>query len=69
MNEKRSDLSDATRKAEAEEASAPHVAYPADTPQEEDVAVEERDVDTLVRDHYQEMAERGAENVGEGRIP
>jgi hypothetical protein len=69
LNEERTDLSDATRKAEAEESRAPHVAYPADTPEEDDVAVEERDVDPDVRDHYREMAELGAENVGEGRIP
>jgi len=62
-------LCDATRKAEAQEARAPHVAYTADTPEEDDVEVEERQVDPDVRDHFQEMAERGAENVGEGRIP
>jgi hypothetical protein len=68
MNE-RVHLSDATRQAEAEEARGPHVAYPADTPEENDIEVQEREVAPDVRDHYQEMAELGAENVGEGRVP
>ena len=68
MNQERSVVTDATRQAEAEEARVSHVADSAATPEEEE-SVEERAVDDNVRDHYREMTEIGANEVGEGRVP
>ncbi len=68
MSTERSQVTDATRQAEAEEADAAHIAdRPADG--EEETAVEDRKVDDGVRSHYREMTEIGAEERGEGRIP
>ena len=68
MNDKRTDVSDATRDAEREEAAAAHVPDRPPTPDEE-AAVDGRRVDPGVRASYEEMIERGAEVEGEGRIP
>jgi hypothetical protein len=68
MDEDRSQVTESTREAEAEEARAPHVADRAPTPAEEEAA-KDLEVDPDVRAHYQEMTELGANEVGEGRIP
>jgi hypothetical protein len=68
MSDERSDVTDATRQAEAEEARAPHVADRPGTPEEEALAGDEG-VDDDVRTHYREMTELGANDPGEGRIP
>jgi hypothetical protein len=67
-NNECSQVTDATREAEAEEARSAHVADRPATPEEEQ-AVKDRKVDDDVREHYQEMTELGADDVGEGRIP
>ncbi len=69
MRDKPTHLSDATRQAEGKDAHAAHVADPAAPHEDDPIEVEEGEVDPDVRDHYQEMAELGADNVGEGRIP
>jgi hypothetical protein len=60
---------DETRAFEAEDAQTAHV--PDDAPTDEEAAAAERagDVDPEVAAHYEEMAERGANQKGEGRIP
>jgi hypothetical protein len=68
MNDEHTHVSEATQKAEAEEADAPHRADRPPTAEEEE-AVEGRQVDPDVRAHYRQMTELGAEEVGEGRIP
>ena len=67
MGDERSQVTDATRQAEEEEAHAPHVADQIDGPDDE--TVEDREVSDSVRSHYREMTERGANDPGEGRIP
>ena len=62
------EVSDATRQAEREESEAAHRPDRPPTPEEESVA-DARSVDPEVREHYEEMAETGAESEGEGRIP
>jgi hypothetical protein len=57
-----------TRDAERDEADAPHQADRAATPDEERLA-EEHQADPDVAQHEAEMAERGVEDQGEGRIP
>ena len=67
MKDERGTVTDATRAAEAEEAQADHGAgRPADdrTANEAD----EHPVEDGVRQHYREMTELGAQEVGEGRI-
>jgi hypothetical protein len=61
-------VSPETRKAETEDALV--VARPdrPATPDEEALADEEQ-VDDEVREHYQDMAERGVQERGEGHIP
>jgi hypothetical protein len=68
MTDEHTEVSDTTRQAEAEEADAPHEADRPPTPEEE-ASAEGRTVDPDVRAHYEEMAELGAEDKGEGRIP
>lgn len=59
---------DATREAERAEADAD--ARPDRMPTaDEEQAVEGRKVDPDVRKHEEEMAERGANQQGEGRVP
>jgi hypothetical protein len=70
MTSERTKVSDATRQAEAEEAQAPHVDRTVTSEENsKEAAIEDREVDEDVRAHYQEMAEMGAEERGEGRIP
>jgi hypothetical protein len=57
-----------TRAAEREEASAEHEADRAPT-EDESAAAGDRAADPEVAKHYEEMAERGADQQGEGRIP
>jgi hypothetical protein len=68
MSNDHSEVTDATRQAEAEEARAPHVADRPATAEEEELAGDEG-VDDDVRTHYREMTELGADDPGEGRIP
>jgi hypothetical protein len=59
---------DATRAAERAEATAEH---DADRPPTDDEArrADALEPDPEVAEHYEEMAERGAKQEGEGRIP
>jgi hypothetical protein len=57
-----------TRDAERSEAEAAAQADREPTPEEEALAAE-HDVDPDVAEHEREMAERGARQEGEGRIP
>jgi len=56
-----------TRDAEREEAAARHDADRAPTKEEEDAA-DRNTPDPETAEHYEEMAERGANQKGEGRI-
>ncbi len=58
-----------TRATEAEDAR--QTAQADDMPTEAEEAAAERagEVDEEVAEHYQEMAERGADQKGEGRLP
>jgi len=68
MDDDRTRVSDATRRAEEDEAQAPHGAdRPASA--EEEALVAGREVDEEVRTHYREMTEIGAHQAGEGRTP
>jgi hypothetical protein len=66
MASEHTQVSDATRQAESEEAQARHGGGP-ETSEEE--ATPAREVDQEVRASYREMVELGAEEAGEGRIP
>jgi hypothetical protein len=68
MSDEHTEVSEATRDAEAHEAQVGAVAGPPATPDEEE-AVDDRRVDPAVRAHYREMTELGADERGEGRIP
>ena len=57
-----------TREAERAEAEIEAQADDMPTPEEERAA-EQHDVDPSVREHAQEMTERGANQKGEGRVP
>jgi hypothetical protein len=57
-----------TRAAEREEAGAAHDADRAPTPEEEQAAAK-NSLDPEVAEHEKEMAERGVNQQGEGRIP
>ncbi len=67
--------SDETRAAEAREAAAAHDADRSPTPEEEELADEVTNDPSSaehrhqVGEHVREMAERGAAEEGEGRIP
>jgi hypothetical protein len=61
------EVTEATRRAERNDASALHEADRPPTGEEEKEADEESLVEG-VAEHYQEMAERGANQRGEGRI-
>ena len=61
-------VSDATRAAERDDASAAHDSDREPTPQEEALA-DARDVDPEVRERYEDMLGRGAAAEGEGHIP
>ncbi len=68
QDDRHDEVSESTRRAEAKEA---HHAHEADRPatSDEEQMLDEDSVDDGVREHYQEMAERGVEAKGEGRIP
>jgi hypothetical protein len=68
MTDEHTDVSDATRQAEREEAAATHSPDRPPTPEEEADAAEHSVVDPEVREHYEEMIERGAEVKGEGEV-
>jgi hypothetical protein len=57
-----------TRAAERDEATTPAGADREPTPEEQRLA-DEHDADPDVAEHEREMAERGARQQGEGRIP
>ena len=59
---------DQTKKAEREDAAVHAGSDRPPTPEEEAVAEELPGIDADVEEHYQEMAERGAKQKGEGRI-
>jgi hypothetical protein len=60
---------DKTRAFEAEDAQTAHVPDEEPTGDEEAAAERAGDVDPNVAAHYEEMAERGANQKGEGRLP
>ncbi|HTT86068.1 MAG TPA: hypothetical protein VMF60_01765 [Acidimicrobiales bacterium] len=62
------EVSDATRQAEREASAAAPEPDRAPTSEEEAVA-DDLSVDPDVREHYEEMAELGADTEGEGRVP
>ncbi|HUZ20650.1 MAG TPA: hypothetical protein VMU75_08785 [Acidimicrobiales bacterium] len=70
-----SDVTDATRQAEREEARARHVADREPTREESELAddgeqeLRDRGAVGTVAQHYEEMIERGANERGEGRVP
>ena len=66
MGDDRSEVTEATREAEAEEARAPHAAEPEDI--EAENSADGHSVDKSVRKHYRQMTELGADDPGEGRI-
>jgi hypothetical protein len=68
MTVERERPTDATRAAEREEAERDAGADRMPTEDDERVA-ERQSIDDDVREHEQEMAERGAHQEGEGRIP
>ncbi|MDZ7734681.1 MAG: hypothetical protein U5R31_17805 [Acidimicrobiia bacterium] len=59
---------DKTREAGREDARAAHEPDREPTPDEE-ARAEEQDVSEETREAYEEMAEKGAETEGEGRLP
>jgi hypothetical protein len=61
-------VSDETRAAEARDAARVHAPDRPPSPDEE-ARAEEQHVDENVRAHYEDMAERGANQRGEGRVP
>jgi hypothetical protein len=60
--------SDRTRDAEREDAQK-HAGADREPTGDEEKAAEGLEVDPEVAEHYEEMAERGAEQKGEGRLP
>jgi hypothetical protein len=61
-------VTDSTRKAESDDAVAQHRADRAPTEDEETAAAGEGPLEEGVREHYEDMAKRGATQKGEGRI-
>ena len=68
MTVEREQPSDATRAAERAEAER-HAGPDRMPTEDEERVAEESSVDDDVREHAKEMAERGARQKGEGRIP
>ncbi len=66
MGNDRSEVTEATREAEAEEARSPHGAEADDI--EGEKSADGHRVDENVGEHYREMTELGADDPGEGRI-
>jgi hypothetical protein len=60
---------DATREEERREARAGHVADRPPTTEEDRAAPGRRDLAPGVKEHFDEMAERGASQKGEGKVP
>ncbi len=67
-DDRHTNVSEATRQAEEQEAQRGHGADRPATPDEE-AALDAESVDQDVRDHYEDMAARGVAEKGEGRIP
>lgn len=67
MGDREPKISDATKAADRADAQAAHEPdrMPTD---EESMLAEQHDVDPNAAAHYEEMAERGANQRGEGRI-
>jgi hypothetical protein len=65
----RTEPSAETREAERDEASTPAQPDDMPTPDEEQAAERAGRPADDVREHYEEMARRGARQKGEGRIP
>ena len=61
-------ISDETKAADRADAQAAHEPDRMPTPDEERKA-EEHDLDPEAAENYKEMAERGANQKGEGRVP
>jgi hypothetical protein len=59
---------EATRQADRNALDAEHGAPEVPTQDEDAAADRMKDLDPGVREHYQEMTEKGAEQKGEGRI-
>jgi hypothetical protein len=68
MADREKRVSDATRDADRRDAEKAHEPDRMPTDEEERLA-EEHDVDPEAAEHYEEMAERGADQQGEGRVP
>ena len=68
-NTQNSQPSDATREEEQREARAEHVPDRAPTDEEAKAAPGRGDLDEGVAEHFEEMAERGANVRGEGEVP
>ena len=68
MSKSPSRLTQKTRDAERREANADHAADRDPTP-EEDERADQLEPDAEVAEHEREMAERGAHQQGEGRLP
>lgn len=66
-DDKVGEVTDSTRAAEDDEAKASHAADRPATPEEEAEA-DQAKIDPGVAEHYKEMAERGVNQKGEGRI-
>jgi hypothetical protein len=60
---------DQTEEAERAEMTAPHQPDRMPTPEEEEAAPSEEDLDPKVTEHSREMDELGANVKGEGEIP
>ncbi len=68
MDEPRTRPTDRTKESERAEASAQHAADRMPTPDEE-AAAEQLPESPEAAEHFREMAERGAHQQGEGRVP
>jgi hypothetical protein len=66
-DDKPGEISESTRSAEREEASAPHTADRPPTP-DEDAAASDEILEEGVAEHYRDMTDRGVAQRGEGRI-
>jgi hypothetical protein len=60
---------DETRRFESEDAQARHEPDKMPSPEEEEAAERAGTPSEDVAEHYEEMAERGAKQEGEGRLP
>jgi len=69
MADKQERVTDATKEADRRAAGAEHGAPEVPTAAESEAADRHGPVDEKVAEHYEEMAERGANQPGEGRLP